>query len=95
MRTPHTAALSHPFSEPNVKDNEFCPGYVGSSPVEWNFGYVGPCGIEWRANEHAKCMASNDFSAAAEWLDEIGRELKISRHWLSVARSFTAQGGAQ
>lgn len=29
MRTPHTAALSHLFSEPKAKDNEFGYGYVG------------------------------------------------------------------
>jgi len=62
---------------------------------ELSFGYIGPSAIEWRAQEHAKCMASNDFSAAEEWLDEIGRELKIARHWLAVAKSLTAQGGAK
>ena len=32
MRTPHTAALSHLFSEPKAKDNEYGAGYVG-----WTF----------------------------------------------------------
>lgn len=95
MRTPHTAALSHLFSEPKAKDNEYGAGYVGSSPGELNFGYVGPSPIEWRAKEHAECMASNDYAAADEWLNEIERELKIARHWLTYAKHFTAQGGAK
>lgn len=95
MRTPHKAALSHLFSETKAKDNEFGAGYVGSSPGELNFGYVGPSPIEWRAKEHAECMASKDYVAADEWLDEIGRELKVARHWLAVAKSPAAQGGAK
>ena len=62
---------------------------------EFGYGYIGPSAIEWRAKEHAKSMASKDFSAAEEWLDDIGRELKIARHWLAVAKSLTAQGGAK
>jgi hypothetical protein len=76
-------------------DNEFGAGYVGSSPGEWNFGYAGPSPIEWRAKEHAECMASKDYAAAEEWLDEIGRELKVARHWLANAKHFAAQGGAK
>ena len=95
VRTPHTAALSHLFSEPKAKDNDYGAGYVGASPGELNFGYVGPSPIEWRAKEHANCMAIKDYAAADEWLDEIERELKIARHWLAVAKSPAAQGGAK
>jgi hypothetical protein len=95
MRTPHTAALTHLFSETKAKENEFGAGYVGSSPGKLNFGYVGPSPIEWRAKEHAKCMASKSFEEAEAWLNEIGRELKIARHWLAVAKSPAAQGGAK
>ena len=62
---------------------------------ELSFGYIGPSPIAWRANEHAKSMASKDFSAAEEWLNEIGRELKIARHWLALAKPPVAQGGAK
>lgn len=62
---------------------------------ELDFGYIGPSPIEWRAKEHAKCMASQDYLAAKEWLDEIERELKVARRWLAVAQSFAAQGGAK
>ena len=62
---------------------------------ELSFGYIGPSPMEWRANEHAKSMASKDFSAAEVWLDEIERELKIARHRLAVAKSLTALGGAK
>ena len=62
---------------------------------ELSFGYIGPSPIEWRAKEHAKCMAINDFTHAADWLDEVERELTIARHWLAVAKSLTAQGGAK
>jgi hypothetical protein len=94
MRAPHSAELSHPFLEPKAKDNEFGFGYVGFIP-ERTFGYVGPSPIQWRAKEHAKCMASNDFAKAEEWLDEIVRELKIARHDLAYARSVVAKGGAK
>jgi hypothetical protein len=62
---------------------------------EFGFGYVGPSPIEWRANEHAKCMASNSFAEAEAWLNEISRELKIARHWLAAAQSVAAQGGVK
>lgn len=60
-----------------------------------DFGYIGPSPIEWRAKEHAKCMAINDFTHAADWLNEVERELTIARHWLAVAKSLTAQGGVK
>ena len=94
MRAPHTAEFSHPFSETKAKDNEFGFGYV-SYVSERTFGYVGPSPIQWRAKEHAKCMASNDFAQAEEWLDEIGRELKVARHDLAYAKSVVAEGGAK
>jgi hypothetical protein len=56
---------------------------------ELTFGLHEP--IEWRAKEYAKCMAAEDYSAAEGWLDEIGRELKVARHWLGVAKSSTAE----
>jgi len=62
---------------------------------EFDFGYIGPSPIEWRAQEHAKCMASNSFAEAEAWLNEIGRELKVACHWLAVAKSAAAQGGAK
>jgi hypothetical protein len=56
---------------------------------ELTFGYNVP--IEWRAKEYAKCKAADDYSAAEEWLDEIGRELKVARYWLGVAKSFATE----
>ena len=56
-----------------------------------DFGYTGPSPIEWRAKEHAKCMASQDFIAAKEWLDEIERELKVARLCLAIAKSCAAE----
>lgn len=83
---------------PKVHDNEFGFGYVGHIgpiPSQWDFSYIGPSPIEWRAKEHAKCIAIKDYAAAEEWLDEIGRELKIARQWLAVAKTLKDQEGAK
>jgi hypothetical protein len=63
--------------------------------VNGTFGHIDPSAIEWRAKEHAKCMASNSFAEAEEWLDEIGRKLKIAHHWLPVATPPKGQRGAK
>ena len=57
--------------------------------------FLKKCVCARASKEHAECMASKHYAAADEWLDEIERELKIARHWLAVAKSLTAQGGAK
>ena len=62
---------------------------------KWRFGSSLTTAVAWQLKVFARCKAADDLPGAAKSLDEIERELKIARHWLAVAESVTADGGAK